>query len=114
MSHTYVLGALLVKTAIYSLEYNIDNIDNVNITDRVMYFVLQELTSQCVMSGAGLYMWRVSGVASNKWSSSWTEACYCGHVDLVELLLDRGMLLRSRRSSGVPPGQRRVTAVTSI
>ena len=69
-----------------------------------MYFVLQELTSQFVMLGADLYVWRVSGVASNKWNSSWTEACYWGHVEQVESLLDRGMLLRSRRSSGVPPG----------
>ena len=40
-----------------SMEYNIDN---VNITDRVVYFVLQMLTSKLVTPGTGLhYMWRV-------------------------------------------------------
>ena len=57
------------------MEYNIDN---VNITDRVVYFVLQELTSQLVTPGtAGLH---------------YIMACSSGHVDVVEILLDRGKL----------------------
>ena len=48
--------------AIYGMEYNIDN---VNITDRVVYFVLQELTSQLMMMKASFcYMWRVIRVTS--------------------------------------------------
>ena len=63
VSHTYVLGTSPVhavytimlseymitlsslNTALFSMEYNIDN---VNITDHIVYFVLQELTSQLV------------------------------------------------------------------
>ena len=57
------------------MEYNIDN---VNITDRVVYFVLQELTSQLVTPMYG--------------RTPLHAACDEGHVDVVEILLDRGKL----------------------
>ena len=74
------------------MEYNIDN---VNITDCVVYFVLQELTSQLVTpSMAGLhYMRRVSPVArvppvcvsrTCGGESSWTEVSYIQYVSLSQ------------------------------
>ena len=57
------------------MEYNIDN---VNITDCVVYFVLQELTSQLVTTKSG--------------QTPLHTACYSGSVDVVEILLDRGKL----------------------
>ena len=53
MLSKYMITFSSVITALYSIEYYIDN---VNITDRVVYFVLQELISQLVTPGtAGLY-----------------------------------------------------------
>ena len=74
MLSNYTSQSILDITGIYSMECNSDN---VNKTDRVMYFILQELTSHLVTGPGGLpNMRRVTRVAGVVWRSSWTEVSY--------------------------------------
>ena len=75
------LGTVCSPT-IYCRGYDIDN---VNITDCVACFVLQELTSQLVMMKVILYyMWRVPSVASMWWSSSIDRGKLYQYVSLTQ------------------------------